>query len=185
MSSCSFVYSFLITLLVSVYASPPEIASLDATLTVEKDESYSLACRLLRGTKPVNFEWFKNGLKINQKNDNIFVESKPSISNLNFEPIHDHDSANYSCRATNNHGEDVKWTFLQVKGLQFYNFLLLGVSILDQCVSLLFLNLYAILFRLSFLELFETFSQVQICVNFEILPIFSKCFFIFPCFYLF
>lgn len=88
---------------------------------VEQNESFLLSCNVLKGTKPVRFEWYKNGKKLST-NSGIVLDTKSSSSSLTIDSMLMQHSGNYSCRAQNNHGFDQVATILQVKGLSFFNY---------------------------------------------------------------
>ena len=97
-----------------------------------------LTCNVVKGSKPLTFEWFKDGHQIWYHHPNEhhkvslsssstqaasptdirhIIESRNSISHLTIPDIVVDDAGNYSCVSTNRFGFDTQWTTLEVKGL--------------------------------------------------------------------
>ena len=101
-----------------IFARKPEIDVLKPVINVEQHESFQLMCAILKGTKPIRFEWLRNGHKI-VENDQISIDLKATSSILYIDKILVQHSGNYSCRASNSDGTDQSSTILQIKGLFF------------------------------------------------------------------
>ena len=109
-----FVYFCVILKIIS--AKKPEIIQFSSLFTAEKNEAFQLICGISKGSKPIEFEWFKDGVKIYHNSD-VTVETKTLSSSIQFDSVRITDSGNYSCRASNDDGSDQSSTYLQVKGL--------------------------------------------------------------------
>ena len=76
-------------------------------------------CLSITKTKPVSFEWLKNGQKITGQEENIRINTVNEVSALVFDPVTVNDSGNYTCSAANSHGADKFTAVLEVKGIDF------------------------------------------------------------------
>src|SRR6218665_1154055 len=94
----------------------PELIPFMSSLNVEQNEPYQLICGLSKGSKPIQFQWFKDGFKL-ESSSSILIDSNPSFSNLKIVSLQHEHSGNYTCSAESPEGTDRTWTFLQVKGL--------------------------------------------------------------------
>jgi len=98
----------------------PEIDHFKPIYNVEQGDSFPLLCVSLKGSKPITFEWFRDGHRLmSSSNIGLAVENKPTTSSLSFENILVEYSGNYSCRATNSDGVDESFTIVEVKGQSF------------------------------------------------------------------
>ena len=75
-------------------------------------------CSKKSGSKPINFIWKKNGIKINS-GDNIIISKTPASSTLLIDPITITSSGNYTCEASNSYGSDGYTAQLLVNGMKF------------------------------------------------------------------
>ncbi|KPM07835.1 Immunoglobulin domain containing protein 9 [Sarcoptes scabiei] len=96
----------------------PELSKFHPFLSQSIGSSFTLFCSSMKGSKPLEFVWNKNGLNI--KNSIIFdryqIDSKPSYSLLSIHSLQPNDSGNYSCSVTNPFGYDLQWSLLEIKG---------------------------------------------------------------------
>lgn len=106
---------YLFVLIVSTYARSPELVALSAITEADKDDSIVITCSASKGSKPITFEWLRNGEKLFYSSD-FTIDNKVSASILTFDRIRLEHSGNYSCVATNSDGSDQSVTLLQVKG---------------------------------------------------------------------
>ena len=116
------VYVFLcvVTTSQSDLIEKPEILKIPSSFTQPKGTSFLIFCNLLKGTKPLKFQWFKDGHEIdNSKSSSVryTIDIKPSFSQFTLNDIDVNDSGNYSCVASNEIAFDSQWTILTVKGL--------------------------------------------------------------------
>jgi len=80
--------------------------------------SYLLVCHDSSGTKPVFFQWNKNGITLSNNPESKFkIENNDDNSQFRIEKLNRSDSGNYSCIARNAFGTDIQSTLLIVKGL--------------------------------------------------------------------
>lgn len=103
----------------SFKSESPELSKFHPFLSQSIGSSFTLFCSSMKGSKPLEFVWNKNGLNI--KNSIIFdryqIDSKPSYSLLSIHSLQPNDSGNYSCSVTNPFGYDLQWSLLEIKGL--------------------------------------------------------------------
>lgn len=105
-------------LITSGSARRPEVTQFSPLYMVEDKESYQITCNLVKGTKPILFEWFKNGRKLTSGSvTGLVIDNKPSSSSLTFQEFSTGSAGNYSCRTQNRDGSDQTFTILQIKGL--------------------------------------------------------------------
>lgn len=81
----------------------------------------SVTCLALSKTKPINFEWLKNGDKISGHAENLRINTANEVTILIVDPVTSDDSGNYTCLAKNVLGSDKYTAELQVKGICFYS----------------------------------------------------------------
>jgi hypothetical protein len=73
---------------------------------------------MISGTKPVFFQWSKNGIDLTNRSDLRFrIETFKDYSQFGIETVDRSDSGNYSCIARNAFGTDTQSALLIVKGL--------------------------------------------------------------------
>jgi hypothetical protein len=73
---------------------------------------------MISGTKPVFFQWSKNGINLTNRSDLRFrIETFKDYSQFGIETVDRSDSGNYSCIARNAFGTDIQSALLIVKGL--------------------------------------------------------------------
>lgn len=97
----------------------PRIQKFDFKENIVEGNIVSATCFALTKTKPVIFEWLKNGIKITGAEDNIRISNSDELSGLILEPVHLDDSGNYTCSASNANGNDKYTAVLNVKGNYF------------------------------------------------------------------
>lgn len=102
-----------------ILARKPVLSPFAPRFTVEQNEIFQLTCSIAQGTKPIVFEWFKNGSKLSKSQPDILLDTKALTSILLFESVKVSHSGNFTCRASNSDGFDQSSTILQVKGLLF------------------------------------------------------------------
>ncbi len=72
-----------------------------------------------KGTKPVFFQWNKNGINLlNNPESSFKIETFEDNSQIRIKTVNRNDSGNYSCIARNEFGSDIQSTLLVVKGLK-------------------------------------------------------------------
>ena len=129
----SFVYFLLILLLSSVCyqvnfassssSSSPKLEEFKPKRFQNIGNKFVLVCIPLEGLKPFHFEWYKNGILIQQQASSSnaatyrITETPEGESLLVIEKLSSSDSANYSCSVSNHFGTDSQLTQLIVRGL--------------------------------------------------------------------
>lgn len=78
-------------------------------------------CSVISGTKPLRFQWLKNGMEFDQSSNGFEakrydIDTKPFSSHFALHDIDSNDAGNYSCIVSNSFGFDAQWSVLQVKG---------------------------------------------------------------------
>ncbi|OTF72273.1 hypothetical protein BLA29_007107 [Euroglyphus maynei] len=85
-------------------------------LELVENMTFPLNCALISGSKPIFFEWYRNGERII---DRIKIDNQEQISVLSLSNIQTIDSGKYECLAKNQFGQDSIATNILVKGLLF------------------------------------------------------------------
>lgn len=79
-------------------------------------QKFLMTCTVVDGRGPIQFVWHKNGFLLKPK-ANVVIDVNDDYSRLIIPKVSTEDAGNYSCRASNSIGLDIKWTDLLVKGL--------------------------------------------------------------------
>lgn len=79
-----------------------------------------MTCFVVTKTKPILFEWLKNGEKITGTEENVRINTVNEVSTLILDPVTIKDGGNYTCSASNIYGNDKYTSNLEVKGKNFY-----------------------------------------------------------------
>lgn len=112
-------YFILITYVLDV----PRILPFNRQLTQPIGSSLFLVCNAIQGSKPLRFEWFRDGHQLMGTSTVIdpkrySIETRTTLSHFTLNDLTVHDSyANFSCSVGNDYGNDLQWTVLQVQGL--------------------------------------------------------------------
>ena len=76
-----------------------------------------VSCVLSAGTKPISFEWLKNGQSLNDNNDpSVTIRNEDMYSVLELKALTVNDVGNYTCIATNSQGSDQFTALLLMRG---------------------------------------------------------------------
>jgi hypothetical protein len=114
----------------------PELSPLLPKRVQPEGSLYLLVCHTIAGTKPVFFQWNKNGLNLSNNPESHFkIDNNDDNSQFAIKSVDKKDSGNYSCIARNAFGADIQSTLLIVKGLiqkfnSFQNFDLIFKNVL-------------------------------------------------------
>ena len=101
----------------------PVLLSLPSQNTVSEGSPFRLLCQSSGGTKPVFFQWIKNGnILVNSPESDYKIENNDEYSLFTFKNVDRSDSGNYSCIARNTFGTDIQSALLTVKGCQLSYF---------------------------------------------------------------
>jgi hypothetical protein len=96
----------------------PFLLPLPSQSVLTEGLSFRLFCHSSGGTKPVFFQWSKNGINLNNKPESRYkIETFKDNSQFGIENVDRSDSGNYSCIAKNAFGSDTQSALLIVKGL--------------------------------------------------------------------
>ncbi|GFS52408.1 titin [Trichonephila inaurata madagascariensis] len=93
----------------------PEIQKFSFQDDTLEGKIISVTCLAASKSKPVNFNWYKNGKEISSSERNLKIKNDNEFSVLILDPVTLHDNANYTCKATNIHGSDQHTAYLNVK----------------------------------------------------------------------
>jgi Immunoglobulin I-set domain len=90
------------------------------SMNVLKEGShFSAFCSLELGSLPIHFQWIKNDLVINEKDNHMLIQSiGEKISLLKIDKVRAEDTGNFTCNARNEFGIDSHVIQLIVKGKQ-------------------------------------------------------------------
>ncbi|KAH7641815.1 immunoglobulin domain containing protein [Dermatophagoides farinae] len=80
-----------------------------------KGSDLVLTCNVAKGSKPLRFQWFKNGVELSNTGRST-IENKDIFSFFTLRNIDSNDVGNYSCVVTNKFGFDKLWIQLTVTG---------------------------------------------------------------------
>ena len=117
-----FTVSFVLSI---VLADEPKLVSFQKSIELLENSTYVLTCNLFSGSKPIFFEWYKNGQKFSETN-NVHVENTNHYSLLTMINLTAQDSGNYECRAKNVYGTSSTSTQFVIKGLLKRNLFILN-----------------------------------------------------------
>jgi len=96
----------------------PKLLSLPQINTVSEGVSFRLFCSVQFGSKPLFFQWMKNGQILNTSpQTNYKIENSDEHSLFLIKSVVRSDSGNYSCNVRNAFGSDSQSALLIVKGL--------------------------------------------------------------------
>lgn len=99
----------------------PKILSLPAQNLIPMGSPFSIYCATFAGDKPLFFQFTKNGqILSNSIHTNYKIDNSEDHSLFLIRSVDRSDAGNYSCIVRNAFGEDVKYSQLSVKGLNFH-----------------------------------------------------------------
>ena len=101
----------------SSYLEPPKLSKVFDRETVSEGTFFSVACTVKSGSQPLFFQWFKDGQAIASQSKDIQITPLGKMQSiLSIENVKAIDSANYTCNAKNDFGEDNHSVRLIVRG---------------------------------------------------------------------
>lgn len=119
---------FVILVNIAETNSPPKLEEFKPKRYQNIKTKFSLFCFTNEGTKPIQFEWRKNGHHVqNNSNSLLRIETSEDRSVLLIEQLSLFDSGNYSCQVRNDFGHDSQFTLLTVKGLSISHFVFTSI----------------------------------------------------------
>ncbi|GIY67333.1 titin [Caerostris darwini] len=98
-----------------VISNVPEIQKFSFQDDIVEGKRVSVTCLVSSNSKAVSFSWHKNGKDISSSEPNLKIRNDNEFSVLILDPVNLHDTANYTCKATNVHGSDQHSAYLIVK----------------------------------------------------------------------
>ena len=109
-----FTFFSIISIAIS---GPPKLMSFNGDLhELIENMTYPLTCVLISGSKPIFFDWYRNGEKVMERL-NLKIDNQDRISLLSLTNVQTSDSGKYECYAKNQFGQDSIVTNILVKGL--------------------------------------------------------------------
>ncbi len=85
---------------------------------VTKGSFFRLLCQSSAGTKPLFFQWIRNGQTlVNSPESEYRIENNDDYSLFSIKSVDRSDSGNYSCIVRNAFGNDIQSALLTIKGL--------------------------------------------------------------------
>lgn len=112
------------SLLFLVFASvncqlAPQLAESFAKKSQNVGTKLKLSCTVQQGSKPLQFEWFKNDRLLLIEDLHFQIKHEVDDSELIIPELNSRDSGNYSCIVRNSIASDSQSTLILVKGLPF------------------------------------------------------------------
>ncbi|UYV62103.1 Dscam, partial [Cordylochernes scorpioides] len=92
----------------------PTLRPITFGTNIISSQKESVTCFATSGTKPLNFEWKKDGRAI-KKDSNIHIKSEKDFSVIVIDPVRLESMGNYSCTVSNKYGMDTTTAQLSVK----------------------------------------------------------------------
>ena len=106
----------LIQFFIFLNIESPVLVKLYSKNEQTKGSDLVLTCNVAKGSKPLRFQWFKNGVELSNTGRST-IENKDIFSFFTLRNIDSNDVGNYSCVVTNKFGFDKLWIQLTVTGL--------------------------------------------------------------------
>ena len=112
------------------FLAPQLLPSFRDQINQNVGNKFRLVCSIQKGIEPLEFEWFRNGIRLITQTSNVHLEFGDDFSNLIITKLSELDSGNYTCRVQNNYGSDQFSVQLNVEGViilqasnSFFNFI--------------------------------------------------------------
>lgn len=83
---------------------------------VNKGDSISATCSIIKGDAPINIKWYHNNVTITSGNGITIIKAGKKLSNLIIDSVQEHHIGEYICVASNKGGSTVHSTYLHVNG---------------------------------------------------------------------
>lgn len=99
----------------------PQLLPLSKSIELFPNMSHVFVCNTVSGSKPIFFEWTKDGHRI-VHSDKSRVEIVDAMSMLTLRSLTRNDSGLFACKAQNTFGSDSTSTLLIVKGFYHLSF---------------------------------------------------------------
>ena len=97
---------------------PPKLDDFVPKRSQSLGTKFGLFCSLFEGSKPIQFEWLRNGRQLLPSDSRYRIETTIDNSVLTIPSLIISDTlSNFTCSVRNNVGSDSKYTILTVKGL--------------------------------------------------------------------
>ena len=102
-----------------IFASKPKLMEMNNNFNLLEDISFVLHCYLLSGSKPVFFDWLKDGHRV-FNSSKVKIGNFDSFSTLSLNDLHRSDSGVYMCSVKNAFGNDSVSSIINVKGFYYF-----------------------------------------------------------------
>jgi hypothetical protein len=113
------------------YLEAPKLLPLPPKTELSEGSSFRLFCYSSAGTKPLFYQWSKNGQNlVNNPHSSFKIETFKDNSQFGIEKVDRNDSGNYSCIARNAFGTDIQSALLIVKGLKIFIYFTIFFSLI-------------------------------------------------------
>lgn len=114
----------------------PKIQPFTFNPGIELNTATVVSCIILRGKKPIVFQWLKDGKVISGDNNRLTIRNDNTFSSLEMRDLTIEDIGNYTCVAKNVHGSDQYTSPLLIKCKKFPKiFLFLNYFLISLTVS--------------------------------------------------
>ncbi|GFV73982.1 hemicentin-1 [Trichonephila clavipes] len=107
--------NFTLSVRVICLTDPPKVKQFRFDDNIREGDVASVMCLVTSGSKPVKFQWNKNGNPISISDNNVRIDDGAIHSVLVFDSVKLTDDANYTCIAMNAEGQDSFTAELNVK----------------------------------------------------------------------
>ena len=95
----------------------PKLVTFHSRLSQNEGTKLKILCSMQEGSKPVSFEWHKNGNRLKDSSIDHKIDYSDDDSLLTIYELSSDSNANFSCTVRNEFGKDTQSTWLTVKGL--------------------------------------------------------------------
>ena len=86
-------------------------------MSYDEAQKLAITCSVSKGSRPLSFEWFKNGNAVSS--GSVRITNDEDLSILKVDSVNSGDAGNYTCKASNSHGSDTYNIAIHIKSTLF------------------------------------------------------------------